>query len=965
MKRIFKTLFSLLVVLGLVSVAIACDKTQEQSAEPADDNTSYHVVGGHLNDWSNYTDANKMTKISAEDLGALKSKLLDKEITAVLKLEGREFNADFAWTTPAYVNEKSVSLDGGYTVKVVYAEYDAADDTTFAKQWCPDPKTACVQNLTPESLFIPKWVETPAEGEEHLGKWDQNPVITSGAGEYTIYFVEYAGVNTADSPKYAMAAVKTKEVAENIRKEFDVLGSLNTADTDVYTLEVKDGTATIAATKAEGKEWANVNAPVYDVAHMKSLRFTISGDCVAKLKVESSVGGKEVDLELSATPTAYEWDLSGAEEQAILAGENVKFVLFALPGEKEGEGNVTLSNVKFAIDKAMFNPIKSGYNNFPKEEIPADANIYDGTSETFDVNKKWAGFDKDTYTITYGNDGEANVAYKVGGWQHMFSRFYGDYSKFEYVTVVVTGEANVKLLVKAQDLFYGGAGASEERFVMNGEQQTFSLKLSEAVRALRYQVLLFATDGAGGEGNFTVHACYLSNEDETDLGRAPVQKLTYDGYNTKDYDLNRNWYSPDENYEIKNDKSPWEVSYKKDAEHTWSSLALALEGQWGNFNKVSIGLEFAEGVKYLVKVQSADNKVAVEKEVLGTGQCAETVLDLSKLTVAERDSLAALYIFAQPGDAAEGTFKVHWAKFDGFLYRGIGAVVYTGEGSNVGVAEPTLWHDNGDKVYTIQKASDAGKEGSIYVTYTKGAGHHYSAMRIYVLGNLGDWKTLNGGIELAAGKTAIIKVEGNGVNKEMTFEGDGACKAFNFDLSALTKEQRNKITSVVIMVEGGSENVSGDFAIHWMQFTDRQKLEYDGAETNSFDVNREWYSGDAGVFKLVNTASPWEFSYTRNASQNWSSLKVDLSGNFAGFAKLAFGIEFAEGVKYIVKIAGNGWDAEYKGVGTGAYAGGEIDLTGKTAEQLATVNQILIFVDYENEAAHTGSFKIHWMGINK
>ena len=409
MKRIFKTLFSLLVVLGLVSVAVACDQPTEEQEE---DNTSYHVVGGHYNDWSDYTDANKMTEISADDLGALKSKLLDKEITAVLKLEGREYNADFAWTTPAYVDGKSVSLDGGYTVKVVYAEYDAADDTTFAKQWCPDPKTACVQNLTPESLFIPKWVETPADGEEHLGKWDQNPVITTGAGEYTIYFVEYAGVNTADSPKYAMAAVKTKEVAENIRKEFDVLSALQTTE-EVYSLEVKDGKATINAEKKSGTEWANLNAPVYDVAHMQSLRFTISGDCTTFVKIESSTGNKQVELVLSAEAKAYEWDLSGEAEQAILAGDNVKVLLFVMAGAAEGKGTVTVTNFKFSVDKAMFGIIESGYNNYPKEELPEYAQIYDGTSETFNINSNWRQNEKntvvegdvetkvDTYTFTY------------------------------------------------------------------------------------------------------------------------------------------------------------------------------------------------------------------------------------------------------------------------------------------------------------------------------------------------------------------------------------------------------------------------------------------------------------------------------------------------------------------------------------------------------------------------------------
>ena len=225
MKKIFKTLFSLLVVLGLVSVAVACDEptpepteevTPTPTPQPQEPAKTYHVVGGYLDDWNTYSDANKMTEITVDALPAdIKSQVdTTREITALMKLEGRVFNVGPAWTANANIDGEVVVLNGGYTVKVVRAGYDAEDDVSFADQWNPDPKTSCVANLTPDTLYMPKWVETPAEGEEGLGTWADNPVVIGGAGEYTVYFIEYAGANTAEAPKYAMALVLTKELEE-------------------------------------------------------------------------------------------------------------------------------------------------------------------------------------------------------------------------------------------------------------------------------------------------------------------------------------------------------------------------------------------------------------------------------------------------------------------------------------------------------------------------------------------------------------------------------------------------------------------------------------------------------------------------------------------------------------------------------------------------------------------------------
>lgn len=107
-----------------------------------------------------------------------------------------------------------VSLNQGYAVKCVKVMYDELDDTYFADRWISDPKVAHTESLTPETLFIPKWVEKAAEGEEHLGEWDDNPMCIGGAGLYVVVMVEYNAVSTADTPGFGLALIKLADLVE-------------------------------------------------------------------------------------------------------------------------------------------------------------------------------------------------------------------------------------------------------------------------------------------------------------------------------------------------------------------------------------------------------------------------------------------------------------------------------------------------------------------------------------------------------------------------------------------------------------------------------------------------------------------------------------------------------------------------------------------------------------------------------
>lgn len=754
---------------------------------------------------------------------------------------------------------------------------------------------------------------------------------------------------------------ETTSQGQQETQEVELTKSLTANDEGVYTVSAENGVANITCTKTAGMEWSALAAPVANTAGMQSLRFMVKGTCQVLFKIQSEVGAKEVKLQLNSVATSYEWDLSGAEEQAILAGANFQVLVFVLPGLTEGTGEVTISNFVLSVEEAMFNPINSGYTN-----INADVNNYDGVSSTFNINNLWTEGDKGTYEFEYTAEGTVVKYTKNDAWNYALSPVGGAFGKFPYITIIVTGTAGEKVLVKAE----GTGVAKEIEIAFTGERQVVTLDLSEIAEATRgnvAKVLLFAQPGAtSGSGQFTLHNIYYTTEFEAQEDKT----IHYDGF-SKNLNLNLNWAGTDDVYTIANEESPWVVNYDKAANQNWANLYVDVKGQLGNFTTLTFGTEIAEGVKYIVKIQSSDNTIAKEYQGVGTGACDGKTIDLSDLTVAQRDKLSKVLIFIdyENDKANSGSFKIHWFGLEGFLYRGVGSVDYV-----EGAASPdvnAIWSASNSSCYQLERP-----EGQPWkITYTKNADQAWEHVVSYVLGGkLGNFSKLTGGLLAPEGVVLKIKVEGDGVGKEMDYTGTGAYEGFEFDLSSLSVEQRNKIYKVIIFAApGNSEAVSGSFEIHWMSFAGYANQEaptivYDGTATNSFDANRGWHSGDKGVFNVTTEATPWKITWNKAAGQAWSSLKVNLQGNFADFDKVHCGIELKEGMKIIVKLEGQGVAAEAQVVGD-ANVGPQMitidQFANLTAEQKNKITNIYIFIDFENNDANTGELEIHWFAFEK
>lgn len=248
---------------------------EKEKTPVIDEDFSYHVVGGYYSDWSDYTDSNKMTKISYNDFitrfpeyaASITNDLAD--INGIYVLEERMFGEKHEWSSYVENNYDKKEYDGGYTLKVVKTKYDEYDEVTFVDTWNPDPKMSHVANMSPDTLYIPEWTEV----SNGYGAWSDNPLVLNGEGLYTIIFVDFGRKSTPDQAGYAMAAIKT---SENTASTMDVTNFIS-SDHKYIKMENFGSCNTINYDKMNGGEWAYAFANInFDLSQYNYLKYSFA-----------------------------------------------------------------------------------------------------------------------------------------------------------------------------------------------------------------------------------------------------------------------------------------------------------------------------------------------------------------------------------------------------------------------------------------------------------------------------------------------------------------------------------------------------------------------------------------------------------------------------------------------------------------------------------------------------------------
>jgi hypothetical protein len=173
-----KKLFGLFATLLLSFSLAACGG----GTVLADANHDYYVTGNFAGWGSAIGNPNqKMEAVAIGDsrIGQVRNQLNNATAIYVLEIE---LPATLAGGSISYkINGVKTNFDDNLTVKVIQTMTD--DDVP--NYWAQNPESGKVTSLTPTTLYIPPFVD---ENIDDAGSWNDNPVVTSGPGKYTLVF---------------------------------------------------------------------------------------------------------------------------------------------------------------------------------------------------------------------------------------------------------------------------------------------------------------------------------------------------------------------------------------------------------------------------------------------------------------------------------------------------------------------------------------------------------------------------------------------------------------------------------------------------------------------------------------------------------------------------------------------------------------------------------------------------------
>ncbi len=180
----------LALVLGLVlSISLVGCGTLENTEK------DYYAAGNNLA-WDTLAEY-QMTAIAKNDerVASIKDQLSGVEYLYILEVTLAD---DAGWGQNFIIDGVNTHLDGNLTIKVIRTPVGDPDTRDF---WAQNPESGAIDNLTPDTLFMPEWVETPTESVTvddvtyTTGTWADpwgNPSALE-AGTYYLVFAEFDG----------------------------------------------------------------------------------------------------------------------------------------------------------------------------------------------------------------------------------------------------------------------------------------------------------------------------------------------------------------------------------------------------------------------------------------------------------------------------------------------------------------------------------------------------------------------------------------------------------------------------------------------------------------------------------------------------------------------------------------------------------------------------------------------------
>ena len=661
----------------------------------------------------------------------------------------------------------------------------------------------------------------------------------------------------------------TPETVEDV----NLVSRLADGGEGVYTVTQEDGKASVSYTKnADNHSWSSVVANITDadkMSKMNTLKFALSGVGTVIIKLEGTSGAVEVTLLLSEIAAAYELNLLNDKAKI---GDATKLLIFAAPGSTNATGSFVVEEMTLTANEADNYIVNPGWSN-----IPEGSNVYDGVADTFSFNKNWIDNDQVVHAFTENADGTVTVDYNKGAyeWAFAYAEISGKYGVFPYITFRVQGTAGEAVLFKADVV------NKEIKVDFDGSIQTVTLDLSEFTEDQRGgipRIMMFGAPGAKDvTGQFTIHAAYFTHKYE---GEKPVvyETSVYNGTDEQ-FGVNNYWHdNGDKCYTVEQESLHAMTTIKYENVGEWSTVRTLVSGKLGNFTKLSFGIEIPVGKSVMIKV------AGVELTVEGTGAYDDkNFVDLSTKSVADRNAISEILIFAEPGVAGgSGEFKIHWMKFEGF------------------VAQENEYNGT-DKFFNINQNlqspahfTTTDVNGATKITWAETlTGEEWSTVKSPVKGDFTNLKALSYNVTVPAGRKVLLKLDGTGAtNPEVEHWLDNSAgaeaKAFNgiYDFSHLTLDQIKAMTNVLIFPLGGEQanGAAGEVLVSELRLTRSfAKLNEGALDLGSeftYDAEKYSYAVNEGTMTVnyTETKGEWDNIYTRIVNEGYTTVTIEVTG---------------------------------------------------------------------------------------
>ncbi len=508
----------------------------------------------------------------------------------------------------------------------------------------------------------------------------------------------------------------------------------------------------------------------------------------------------------------------------------------------------------------------------------------------FSVLGGWTDGGDGVYTLNTNTTSELDFTYDKAAFPDAFMSSaniaFVDLSIFKKLVITVEGTGTILVKLETNDT----TPAKEVGLNVTGIQGTYEWNLiaDSAFLAKVDKIVIIAAPGKEDSiGAVTVSELRfdVAVADgfiiQTDFSNIPTNVNEYNGTD-ETFDFNMKWENfAEETYTISYVGSTTVVSFDKAAGQEWSTMQSSVQGDFTDFNYVVAIVSGTVGQKFLLKAANG-----YENFVFLTAEEQEVVVDISAMTVAEKNAITSIFAFGKAGAIGTGNFVIHEA-FMTADYEYVAPVIikniYNGTDLSFTVNQ---WYDGGDNNYAL---SVSGTD--LIVNYDKTS--DWANMVAFIEGDMTPFSKLQIEVTGTLNKSALFKVEGPSGNIEKPITFDGTKQTIVIDLTGMSATQLAAIDKVLIFAAPGGSG-AGQFTIHSTTFM-----------TSDFSLQDTWIENDAGTYVFSTTVDDTVLVTYTKVSQGWAFMKsIFTAEEVAGLNTLNITLKGTDGKQVLVKANG-------------------------------------------------------------